>query len=86
MWLAQQRVPRIWKQCKQVRIHPESAQELNQILGPFWSVYKSESPQDLKKKCKQIRINPESAQEVYQILGSVWFVYTFLKSWELSVV
>ena len=68
------------------RIHPESTQELNQILGPFWSVYKAESPQDLKKKCKQTRINPESAQEVFQILGPVWFVCTFLKSWELSVV
>ena len=68
------------------RIYPESTQELDQILGPFWFVYTAESPPGFEKKCKQIRINPESAQEVYQILGPVWFVYIFLKSWELSVV
>ena len=31
------------------RIYPESTQELNQILGPFWFVYTAESTQDLKK-------------------------------------
>ena len=57
------------------RIYPESTQELNQILGPFWSVYKAESPQDLKKSVNK----PELTQKVFQILGPVWFVCTFFK-------
>ena len=31
------------------RIYPESTQELDQILGPFWFVYTTESSQDFKK-------------------------------------
>ena len=42
------------------RIYPESTQELNQILGPFWFVYTAESPQDLKKSVNK----PEFTQKV----------------------
>ena len=31
------------------RIYPESTQELDQILGPFWFVYTTESSQDFEK-------------------------------------
>ena len=31
-----------------MEIFPESTQELSQILGPLWFVYKAESPQDFK--------------------------------------
>ena len=64
------------------RIYPESTQELNQILGPFWSVYKAESPQDLRKSVNK----PELTQKVPRKSFKFWFVCTFLKSWELSVV
>ena len=31
------------------RIYPGSTQKLDQILGPFWFVYTTESSQDFKK-------------------------------------
>ena len=50
------------------RIYPESTQELNQILGPFWSVYKAESPQDLKKSVNK----PELTQKVPRKSFKFW--------------
>ena len=42
--------------------------ELNQILGPFWSVYKAENPQDLKKSVNK----PELTQKVPRKSFKFW--------------
>ena len=65
--VARQRITPLWGGYIS-RIYPESTQELDQILGPFWFVYTAESPQDLKKSVNK----PELNQKVPRKSLNIW--------------
>ena len=59
------------------RIYPESTQELNQILGPFWFVYTAESTQDLKKSVNK----PEYTQKLPRNSIKFWALSSLFRPW-----
>ena len=57
-----------WLHCNWLHGNPESTQEVDQILGSFWFVYITESPQDLKRGVNM----PEFTQKVTRSSIKFW--------------